>query len=81
MTTKCTHDCEHAQPIQHQLHQERERLSLRLEVNNAVVSTRNLHALLNTVSASPRAMRTPVRPWASMAQAPVPTCSCPSYRR
>jgi len=31
--------------------------------------------------ASPRAMRTPVRPWASMVPDPVPTWSCPSCRR
>jgi formate hydrogenlyase transcriptional activator len=45
---------EHAQSIQQHLQQERDRLSLLLEVNNAVVSTRNLHELLNTVSASLR---------------------------
>lgn len=45
---------ERAQSIQEQLKQERDRLSLLLEVNNAVVSTLNLHELLNAVSASLR---------------------------
>jgi formate hydrogenlyase transcriptional activator len=43
---------EHAQSVQQQLKEERDRLSLLLEVNNAAVSTRNLHELLNIVSGS-----------------------------
>jgi formate hydrogenlyase transcriptional activator len=45
---------EQAQSVQAQLKAERDRLSLVLEVNNAVVSTLNLRELLNTVSASLR---------------------------
>ena len=45
---------EQAQSVQQQLKQERDRLSLVLEVNNAVVSTLDLHELLNAVSASLR---------------------------
>lgn len=45
---------ENAQSIQQQLREERDRLSLLLEVNNAVVSALNLHELLNAVSASLR---------------------------
>ncbi|MBI2209341.1 MAG: sigma 54-interacting transcriptional regulator [Deltaproteobacteria bacterium] len=45
---------ERAQSIQQQLKEERDRLSLLLEVNNAVVSTLDLHELLNEVSASLR---------------------------
>ena len=45
---------EQAQSVQKQLKEERDRLSLVLEVNNAVVSTLNLRELLNTVSASLR---------------------------
>src|SRR5712692_2113487 len=45
---------ERAQSTQHQLKQERDRLSLLLEVNNTVVSALNLHELLNAVSASLR---------------------------
>jgi formate hydrogenlyase transcriptional activator len=43
-----------AQSVQQQLKQERDRLSLLLEVNNAVVSVLDLHELLNAVSASLR---------------------------
>src|SRR5919106_2119609 len=43
-----------AQSVQKQLKEERDRLSLVLEVNNAVVSTLNLRELLSTVSASLR---------------------------
>jgi formate hydrogenlyase transcriptional activator len=45
---------ENAQTVQEQLKEERDRLSLLLEVNNAVVSTLDLHSLLNAVSASLR---------------------------
>ncbi|MBI2996835.1 MAG: sigma 54-interacting transcriptional regulator [Deltaproteobacteria bacterium] len=45
---------EQAQSVQKQLKEERDRLSLLLEVNNAVVSALNLHELLNAVSASLR---------------------------
>ena len=45
---------EQAQSVQRQLKEERDRLSLVLEVNNAVVSTLNLRELLNAVSASLR---------------------------
>jgi formate hydrogenlyase transcriptional activator len=45
---------ERAQLTQQQLTQERDRLGLLLEVNNAVVSTLDLHELLNAVSASLR---------------------------
>jgi formate hydrogenlyase transcriptional activator len=43
---------EQVQSTQEQLRQERDRLSLLLEVNNAVVSTLDLHELLNAVSRS-----------------------------
>jgi len=43
-----------AQSVQAQLKDERDRLSLLLEVNNAVVSVLDLHELLNVVSASLR---------------------------
>jgi formate hydrogenlyase transcriptional activator len=43
-----------AQSVQQQLTEERDRLSLLLEVNNAVVSVLDLHELLNAVSASLR---------------------------
>lgn len=43
-----------AQSVQEQLKKERDRLSLLLEVNNAVVSVLDLHELLNVVSASLR---------------------------
>src|ERR671923_2145046 len=43
-----------AQSVQEQLKDERDRLSLLLEVNNAVVSVLDLHELLNVVSASLR---------------------------
>jgi formate hydrogenlyase transcriptional activator len=43
-----------AQSVQEQLKAERDRLSLMLEVNNAVVSVLDLHELLNVVSASLR---------------------------
>jgi formate hydrogenlyase transcriptional activator len=43
---------EQAQSIQKQVKEERDRLSLVLEVNNAVVSTLNLRELLNAVSRS-----------------------------
>jgi formate hydrogenlyase transcriptional activator len=43
---------EHVQSVQQELREERDRLSLLLEVNNAAVSTRNLHELLNVVSGS-----------------------------
>jgi formate hydrogenlyase transcriptional activator len=43
---------EQAQSIQRQLKDERDRLSLLLEVNNTVVSVLDLHELLNAVSAS-----------------------------
>jgi formate hydrogenlyase transcriptional activator len=43
-----------AQSVQEQLKEERDRLSLLLEVNNAVVSVLDLHELLNVVSASLR---------------------------
>src|SRR2546422_2056619 len=45
---------EQAQSVQRQLKEERDRLSLLLEVNNAVVSVLDLHELLNVVSASLR---------------------------
>lgn len=45
---------EQVQSTQQQLRQQRDRLSLLLEVNNAVVSTLNLHELLNAVSTSLR---------------------------
>ena len=45
---------EQAESVQQQLKQERDRLSLVLEVNNAVVSMLDLHELLNVVSASLR---------------------------
>jgi formate hydrogenlyase transcriptional activator len=45
---------EQAQSVQQQLTQERDRLSLLLEVNNTVVSALDLHELLNAVSASLR---------------------------
>ena len=45
---------ERAQSVQQQLKEERDRLSLLLEVNNAVVSVLDLHELLNAVSASLR---------------------------
>ncbi|HEY3306475.1 MAG TPA: sigma 54-interacting transcriptional regulator [Candidatus Binatia bacterium] len=45
---------EQVQSTQEQLRQERDHLSLLLEVNNAVVSALNLHELLNAVSASLR---------------------------
>jgi formate hydrogenlyase transcriptional activator len=45
---------EQAQSVQEQLKRERDRLGLVLEVNNAVVSTLDLHGLLNAVSASLR---------------------------
>ncbi|MGB7946589.1 MAG: sigma 54-interacting transcriptional regulator [Candidatus Binatia bacterium] len=45
---------EEAQSVQQQLKEERDRLSLLLEVNNAVVSVLDLHELLNAVSASLR---------------------------
>jgi formate hydrogenlyase transcriptional activator len=45
---------EQAESVQQQLKQERDRLSLVLEVNNAVVSMLDLHELLNAVSASLR---------------------------
>jgi formate hydrogenlyase transcriptional activator len=43
-----------AQSVQQQLKDERDRLSLLLEVNNAVVSVLDLHELLNAVSSSLR---------------------------
>src|SRR5262245_3613405 len=43
-----------AQTVQQQLTEERDRLSLLLEVNNAVVAVLDLHELLNAVSASLR---------------------------
>jgi formate hydrogenlyase transcriptional activator len=43
-----------AQSVQQQLTEERDRLSLLLEVNNTVVSVLDLHELLNAVSASLR---------------------------
>ena len=43
-----------AQTVQQQLKEERDRLSILLEVNNAVVSVLDLHELLNAVSASLR---------------------------
>jgi formate hydrogenlyase transcriptional activator len=43
-----------AQSVQQQLKEERDRLSLLLEVNNTVVSALDLHELLNAVSASLR---------------------------
>lgn len=43
-----------AQSVQQQLKNERDRLSLLLDVNNAVVSVLDLHQLLNAVSASLR---------------------------
>jgi formate hydrogenlyase transcriptional activator len=43
-----------AQSVQQQLKEERDRLSLLLEVNNTVVSVLDLHELLNAVSASLR---------------------------
>src|SRR5262245_45988201 len=45
---------EQAQSVQMQLKEDRDRLSLMLEVNNAVVSVLDLHELLNAVSASLR---------------------------
>jgi formate hydrogenlyase transcriptional activator len=45
---------EQTQSLQKQFREERDRLSLALEVNNAVVSTLNLRELLNAVSASLR---------------------------
>src|SRR5215475_599100 len=45
---------EQAQSVQKQLKEERDRLGLMLEVNNAVVSVLDLHELLNAVSASLR---------------------------
>jgi formate hydrogenlyase transcriptional activator len=45
---------EQAQSVQQQLKEERDRLSLLLEVNNTVVSALDLHELLNAVSASLR---------------------------
>jgi formate hydrogenlyase transcriptional activator len=45
---------EQAQSVQQQLKEERDRLSLLLEVNNAVVSVLDLHELLNAVSRSLR---------------------------
>jgi len=45
---------EQAQSVQQQLKEERDRLSLLLEVNNTVVSVLDLHELLNAVSASLR---------------------------
>ncbi|HEU4344619.1 MAG TPA: sigma 54-interacting transcriptional regulator [Candidatus Binatia bacterium] len=45
---------ERAQSVQQQLTEERDRLSLLLEVNNTVVSMLDLHELLNAVSASLR---------------------------
>src|SRR5262245_36709092 len=45
---------EEAQSVQKQLKEERDRLSLMLEVNNAVVSVLDLHELLSAVSASLR---------------------------
>lgn len=45
---------ENAQSVQQQLKEERDRLNLLLEVNNAVVSALNLHELLNAVSTSLR---------------------------
>jgi formate hydrogenlyase transcriptional activator len=45
---------EQARSTQEQLRQERDRLSLLLEVNNAVASSLNLHELLSAVSASLR---------------------------
>ena len=45
---------ERAQSVQKQFKEERDRLSLVLEVNNAAVSTLNLRELLSTVSASLR---------------------------
>jgi len=45
---------EQAQSVQQQLKEERDRLSLLLEVNNTVVSVLDLHELLNAVSTSLR---------------------------
>jgi formate hydrogenlyase transcriptional activator len=45
---------EQAQSVQQQLKDERDRLSLLLEVNNTIVSVLDLHELLNAVSASLR---------------------------
>jgi formate hydrogenlyase transcriptional activator len=45
---------EQAETVQQQLKEERDRLSLLLEVNNTVVSVLDLHELLNAVSASLR---------------------------
>jgi len=45
---------EQAQSVQQQLTEERDRLSLLLEVNNTIVSVLDLHELLNAVSASLR---------------------------
>jgi formate hydrogenlyase transcriptional activator len=45
---------EQAQSVQRQLQEERDRLSILLEVNNAVVSVLDLHELLNAVSKSLR---------------------------
>jgi len=45
---------ESAQAYQRQLARERDRLRVLLEVNNAMVSKRDLHALLNAISASLR---------------------------
>jgi formate hydrogenlyase transcriptional activator len=45
---------EHAQSVQQQLKDERDRLSLLLQINNTVVSVLDLHDLLNAVSAALR---------------------------
>ena len=45
---------EQTETVQHQLKEERDRLSLLLEVNNTIVSVLDLHELLNAVSASLR---------------------------
>jgi formate hydrogenlyase transcriptional activator len=45
---------EQAETVQQQLKEERDRLSLLLEVNNTIVSVLDLHELLNAVSASLR---------------------------
>jgi formate hydrogenlyase transcriptional activator len=45
---------EQSQSVQHQLKEERDRLSLLLDVNNTVVSVLDLHELLNAVSKSLR---------------------------
>jgi len=49
-----TRNFEQAQSVQQQLTEERDRLSLLLEVNNTIVSVLDLHELLNAVSASLR---------------------------